>query len=202
MRRRVLTTISDALLEAASKALPAARQVKGTYVGNALALRGARIEFFSFDETGADPWNRDPPEDSWEWDPPGFDVVAQSELIVLTAHRDGFEGRSHGLWFADAEQEGRYQWYETAFTMSPATARTTAIRPFMLEPAEDAMNALSSGMADVQLAWPLGALTIGALDEFIARWTGWFADAANGRLQAPSTMPERPAPRSWRRAQS
>lgn len=196
-----LATISDALFKAVSNAAPAARHVKGTYVGKAaLVLGDARIAFFPFDETAADPWDRDPPEDSWDWDPPGFDVVAHSGLIVLMARdRDGFEGRSHGLWFCDAEQEGRYQWYETAFMFTPATARTTAIRPFMLEPAEEAMNALSSGIAEIQLAWPLGALTIGELDEFIERWTGWFADAANGRLQAPPAMPERPAPRSWRR---
>jgi serine/threonine-protein kinase len=42
------------------------------------------------------------------------------------------------------------------------------------------------------------SVTLGDLDEFIDRWMGWFADAANGRLQIPSMMPERPTPRNWR----
>jgi serine/threonine-protein kinase len=35
-------------------------------------------------------------------------------------------------------------------------------------------------------------------DVLIDRWTSWMADAAQGRLQAPSTMPERATPQNWR----
>jgi hypothetical protein len=37
------------------------------------------------------------------------------------------------------------------------------------------------------------------IDEFIERWVDWFALAAQGQLQRPSTMPERPARNSWQR---
>jgi serine/threonine-protein kinase len=53
-------------------------------------------------------------------------------------------------------------------------------------------------MADTQVAWPFTALTTGDLDEFMGRWAGWLADAAQGQLHRPGTMPERNPQGSWR----
>jgi eukaryotic-like serine/threonine-protein kinase len=52
-------------------------------------------------------------------------------------------------------------------------------------------------MAEFQMAWPFTHVIVGELDEFIDRWIGWFAQAAEGTLSHPSTMPEREA--QWRR---
>jgi serine/threonine-protein kinase len=185
-----LKTIQDELLTAIKQAAPAAKEAVGKRSGRALTLGSAQIEFFDAVPSGHNPW---------DWEAPSFDVVAHSGLIVrIPRDRYDYEGRSHALWFCDAQVAGRYQWFELAFMMSPMIARTTVIRPFALEPGKDAAKALWVGMAETQLAWPLMSVTIGELDEFIDRWMGWFADGADGRLQSPSTMPERPTPRNWR----
>jgi len=70
--------------------------------------------------------------------------------------------------------------------------------PFASQPGEDiAAEALSPGLGAYQLAWPFTPLVLGDLDEFIDRWVGWLADATQGRLNFPSTMPEQPA--QWQR---
>ena len=69
------------------------------------------------------------------------------------------------------------------------------MRPFMLDPGPEASKALWVGLAEFQLAWPIEPVDT---DAFIDRWANWLADAARGRLQAPSMMPERTIPQNWR----
>jgi hypothetical protein len=68
-----------------------------------------------------------------------------------------------------------------------------------MNPSEESAKAVVSGMAEWQVAWPFIPLAVGDLDEFINRWGGWFADAAQGQLTHPSSMPERSPQGSWRR---
>jgi serine/threonine protein kinase len=187
---RSLKTIQDELFAAIKEAAPAAQGTTGRNRGRTLALGSAQIEFFDATPTGDNPW---------EWEAPSFDVVAHSGLIVrIPRDQYGYQGRSHSLWFCDAQSLGRYQWYELAFMITPMISKSTAIRPLMLDPGQDAAKALWAGLAEMQLAWPVTPVSVGELGEFIDRWMGWFADAADGRLQSPSTMPERPTPRNWR----
>jgi eukaryotic-like serine/threonine-protein kinase len=187
---RSLKTIQDELFAAIKEAAPAAQDSTGRNRGRTLALGSAQIEFFNVVPTGENPW---------DWEAPSFDVIAHSGLIVrIPRDRYDYEGRSHALWFCDAQVAGRYQWFELAFMISPMIGKTTVIRPFMMEPGKDAAKALWVGLAETQLAWPVTPVNPGELDEFIDRWMGWFADAADGRLHSPSTMPERPTPRNWR----
>lgn len=46
-----------------------------------------------------------------------FDVIANAEIWVDQATLGGgsFAGRTHSLWYCDAQVEGRYAWYETAY---------------------------------------------------------------------------------------
>ena len=118
--------------------------------------------------------------------------------LKIPEDRYQYEGRSHSLWFCDAEVAGEYAWYETAFMVSALIARRGRQDPFALAPGEEAAKALWMGMAEYQVAWPFTRLSLGELDEFIDRWAGWFADAAAGRLTHPTTMPERQAHGSWR----
>jgi serine/threonine protein kinase len=128
-----------------------------------------------------------------------FNVVAHSSLsLSIPPDRFGYEGRSHSLWYCDALEADRYQWFETAFMISPFMAQRGRQDPFALEPGEESAKALWSGIAEFQVAWPFTALNVGGLDEFIGRWASWFAEAAEGRLEHPSSMPERP-PGGWRR---
>ena len=48
-----------------------------------------------------------------------FDVVAHTS-ISLSVPRDryGYTGRSHSLWYCDAQHEGGFRWYETAFMIT------------------------------------------------------------------------------------
>jgi len=71
--------------------------------------------------------------------------------------------------------------------------------PFSLGSGEDAAAAVQAGVAHTQVAWPFTALNPGDLDDFIARWAAWLADAAQGQLHRPSSMPERDPGGSWRK---
>jgi serine/threonine-protein kinase len=131
---------------------------------------------------------------------PAFDVICHAELnLRIPEDRHQYQGRSHSLWFCDGQAEGEYAWYETAFMVSALIPRRGRQNPFALPPGEESAKALWMGMAEYQMAWPFTRLALGELDGFIDRWAGWFADAANGRLTHPSTMPERDASGSFRR---
>ncbi|GLY24821.1 serine/threonine-protein kinase [Micromonospora sp. NBRC 101691] len=110
-------------------------------------------------------------------------------------------GRSHSLWYCDAQEEGRYQWFETSFMGASwqANPQDPQVEPFALDPNDEAAKALTSGVSAYRLAWPFTPVTIDNLDDFISRWAAWFADCLFGEMRRPSPMPERPVAGSWRR---
>jgi eukaryotic-like serine/threonine-protein kinase len=185
-----LKLIEDALCDAIADAAPAARSGRAGRRGRTLSLGQANLEFVPAIETPSNPWN---------WEPPTFDVIAQSGIVLsIPIDQYGYQGRSHSLWFCDAREAGRYQWFETAFMIMPLVRRQSNMSPFALDPGTDAAKALWNGLAEFQLAWPLEPVNIGDMDEFIDRWGTWFAEAAQGGLTQPSRMPERDTPRNWR----
>jgi eukaryotic-like serine/threonine-protein kinase len=132
--------------------------------------------------------------------PQPIDVITHSSLSVhVASDAYGYEGRSHSLWFCDAQAPKQYLWFETAFMVNPLVPRSTPQAPFSLPPGEEARSAIRPGLAEVQVAWPFTALVVGELDDFIDRWSGWFADGVLGRLTHPASMPERRPEGSWRR---
>lgn len=181
--------IGDELLKAIVAAAPAASVTPGA-VGWEIELHQAQLEFGRMQATPLAPWSREPP---------AFTVIADA-LVVLRMPRNqyGYEGRGHSLWFCDAQEADRFQWYETAFMISPMIGRVSPVAPFPLSPGEESAKALWVGMAEFQLAWPFTPLTINSLEEFIDRWATWLADASLGRLHYPDAMPERPPQGSWR----
>ena len=129
-----------------------------------------------------------------------FEVIVNSSIALgVEPDRFGYSGRSHSLWYCDAEQEGVFRWYETAFMISPVVARRSSLDPFALSPSLDAALALSTAMHSFQVAWPFNSIDQGNETEFIERWIGWFADAAQGQLSRPRQMPERDPGGTWRR---
>jgi serine/threonine-protein kinase len=185
-----LKLIENALFDAIADAAPAARSWRPGGRGRTLSLDQAHLEFVPVMKTPSNPWN---------WEPPVFDVIVQSGIVLsVPTDQYGYQGRSHSLWFCDAREAGRYQWFETAFMMSPLAPRESSMNPFALDPGADAAKALWNGVEAFQLAWPLEPLDIGDMDEFIDRWAGWFGEAAQGHLTQPSRMPERDTPRNWR----
>ena len=144
-------------------------------------------------------WLTDQPPDDTH--PLPFEVFVHSTIALrVKPDRDGYEGRSHSLWFCDAQETGEFRWYETAFMVSPAVPRKDMrIAPFALEPGRKACIALSPGIAHDQVAWPFTPIDRGEEEKLIERWIEWFAIAALGQLRHPTEMPEREVKGSWRR---
>lgn len=129
-----------------------------------------------------------------------FDVVCTATLnLKIPTDQYGYGGRGHSIWFGDVQVADQYGWFETAFMYSPLLPRASDQAPFSLDPGPQAARAVGPGLNEFTVAWPFTALVIGHLDEFIDRWAGWFADAAQGRLGHPREMPERRPEGSWRR---
>jgi hypothetical protein len=129
----------------------------------------------------------------------GFEVIAFGELRLEGPGTHGYRGRSHSLWYCDAEEAGRFSWYETAFMDSPLTGGNSSIRPFALPPDEGAI-AFSPVMGTKQLARSLRRLIPGRVDDFINEWADRLGAAYEGRLSAPSRMPEEDIQKNYRGA--
>ena len=185
----IFSSISQPLAETVEDEAPVAKTERG-------ALRGK----FVFDaRLGGATLMVARPEQVQGWQGP-FDVVAAAFIAVqMPANRNGWEGRSHSLWYCDAQSSGEYAWYEMAFMDSPFTPSSKSVEPYSVSPSQAGV-AFSGVMGTMQLAWPVTAIDRDDPQEFIDRWIGWFADAVEGRLGRPSTMPERDPQGSWRRA--
>ncbi|MFK0024953.1 serine/threonine-protein kinase [Streptomyces sp. NPDC090798] len=130
---------------------------------------------------------------------PPFDVIAYATMSLrLPDNQQGYQGRSHSLWYCDAQVAEQYRWFETAFMISPLLAERAIVEPFALLPDAEARAALGPGMDVRQVAWPFNPLDVAELDDFIGRWADWLAKAANRRLTFPTHMPEHPPQGSWR----
>ena len=131
---------------------------------------------------------------------PPFEIMAYSEVTLqITPDQYGYEGRAHSLWYCDAKDVGVFRWYETAFMISPLIPKRGRIGPFALGPGRKAYGALSSTLDEYQVAWPFAPIDQGDEGDFLERWIGWFAEAAQGLLHHPRHMPERNPRGSWRR---
>lgn len=190
--RRSFTTISGSLKEAIQEAAPTVVASSISSDGWSLRLNNAELQLAPLQPTVLAPWG--------SWPAPSFTVIAHSSMsLSIPEDRIGYQGRSHSLWYCDAQEAGSYQWFETAFMITPGRRGTSPHAPFAMSPSEGSAKAIGRGIAEFQLAWPFTALTIGDLEEFIDRWASWLADASEGRLQYPSSMPERSPDGSWRR---
>ena len=128
-----------------------------------------------------------------------FEVIAHTKISVsVSADRSGYTGRSHSLWYCDAQEQGVVRWYETAFMETFGTNRPFA--PFAMPPgASDTATAISPTLHTYQVARPFMPIDQGDEDSFVERWMGWFGEAAQGQLRYPSRLPEMETQGSWRR---
>ena len=195
-RRRELFQTGEAMLERVSMALykairssASAAEATAPAAGWTIKLGDASLSFGPVFETSPKPWYREAP---------AFDVVAHAQISVNvpTLHHSG--GRSHSLWYCDAREEGRFQWFETAFMVTPFFPQQSVIGPFALDPGKESSQAFWRAWGSYRLAWPFEPLHAISLDSFIDRWASWFADAVSGRLRYPAQMPERSTEGSWR----
>ena len=189
--KTTLERISTALLDAIMAAAPAAIVQRSPSSGWSVGLGPATLQFSGMDAQ-VSPW-------SSFYNPP-FEVAATGNLnLAIPQNRSGYRGRSHSLWYGDIQVERQYGWFETAFMISPLMAQHSDQAPFALDPGDQAGRALWPGLAEFQVAWPFTRLEPDGLDDFISRWATWLAQAADGTLNIPGTMPERDPPGSWRR---
>jgi hypothetical protein len=131
---------------------------------------------------------------------PAFTVIAHAAIgVSFEADPYGYRGRTHSLWYCDAQQEGVFRWFETAFMVMPMINKRFAQEPFQFEPSESAGKALWNGVAEWQVAWPFTPIDQGDDVDFVERWITWFGLAADRKLHHPSSMPERQPEGSWRR---
>jgi serine/threonine-protein kinase len=191
--RDELGRIAGALREAITEAAPTVRSQNIAGNGWNLRLKDAQLEFSSIGAASRDSWGS-------RWEPPKFDVIASAAIgIRFPPDRYAYEGRSHVLWYCDAQTQGSYKWFEVAFMVTPGISRRGRQDPFALDVGEESAKAIGPGMTEFQVAWPFTPISVDALDEFIDRWASWFADASQGKLTHPTTMPERQPNGSWRR---
>lgn len=163
----------------------------GGYLGSSASLGPATLSLSSVQESQDDVWGHYKPE---------FQVIAHATIEVrIPPDRFQYEGRSHSLWFCDAQESGVFRWYETAFMISPIIPKRGRQNPFALPPSEEAGKALSRVMTEFQVAWPFTPIEPGNEVDFLERWMTWFAQAAQGQLGNPSSMPERSPEGTWRR---
>ena len=129
-----------------------------------------------------------------------FEVVAYTKITLeIPQGRNGYAGRSHSLWYCDAQEQGVFRWYDTAF-MRILTHVYTGVLHFAVSPGDrDAVAALLPGIHTHQVAWPFMPIDQGDEVSFIERWIGWFGEAAQGQLHHPREMPELNPSGSWRR---
>lgn len=139
------------------------------------------------------------PQLQWTWDGP-FDVIGTAKISVFLAMPNmyGWGGRSHSLWFCDAQTAGHYAWYETAFMGSVFSRSQSTLEPFAKTP-EEVTYEFSSVVGGDQLAWPVTEIDRDDPSELIGRWLGWFAEASAGTLGRPGTMPELSPQGTWRK---
>ncbi len=183
--------VSEEVLEAIHGVAPTALIERLRDGGWRLGMQNATLHFGGFHDNPARSWGG--------WQPPKFEVVAHASIGVSFPHdQHGYEGRSHSLWFCDANQAGSFAWFETAFCLHALVQRRTRTVPFALDPGAESAKALWTGVAEFAVAWPFERLMLGEIEPFIQRWAGWLASASQRRLTYPSMMPERPAQGSWR----
>ena len=128
-----------------------------------------------------------------------IEVIAYSSITLsIPPDRYGFNGRAHSLWYCNARDAHTFRWYESAFMFNPWVRKISRLDPFSMEPGPDSFTALSPTIHTFQVAWPFTAIDQGDEDEFIERWLGWFADAAQGLLRRPRNIPERNPTGTWR----
>lgn len=126
-----------------------------------------------------------------------FEVVSFSTIHLSTpSGQYGYVGRSHSLWYCDAQEQGLFRWYDTAFWHNDSRA----FEPFALSPRErDAIFAINPVLHVVHLARPFTPIDQDKEIEFNRQWIGWFAAAVQGQLHRPQRMPEIDPSGSWRR---
>ncbi len=120
-----------------------------------------------------------------------FDVIASTSIILTDSRGNrGYAGRSHSVWYCDAQDKGAYRWFELAFWPGAFTNSRTELTPFSLEPGRLASRAFSRTMGTEELARRVRGCDSDDFDPFVEFWTTKLVDAVAGKLTYPGSLPE------------
>lgn len=140
-----LDQILESLRTAIVAVAPSVRDLSDI-AGMRMGLGNAEMQSSPVARTNMEPWEG--------YDQPAFTVVGHSSIgIRIPPDRHQYEGRSHSLWFCDAVEKDNFQWFETAFMISPIIPRRSSQNPFALSPGKAVAQALSGVLGRFQVAW-------------------------------------------------
>ena len=127
-----------------------------------------------------------------------FEVIAYTAitLAIPVTTREVYSGRSHSLWYCDAQVKGFFRWYETAFFTRRGT---NMLNPSALPPVDRNVLLALTATHSYHVARAFTPIDQGEEDAFVERWMTWFGTAAKGELRRPREMPESDPTGSWRR---
>ncbi|WP_194904393.1 serine/threonine-protein kinase [Catenulispora rubra] len=138
-----------------------------------------------------------------------FDVIACGAISVGGGWKGG---RTHSLWFCDAQEEGVYRWYETAFWhmahfYEGAWTGRGQSWPTALAPWADRQGRMfqfdpSRSSEGWHIVWPFTPLEVGNLSEFIERWATWLAAVSRSELKFPRHNASLAVRQNWRNSKT
>ena len=114
----------------------------------------------------------------WGGHQPSFEVIASACIqldIPSLSYRAG-----HSLWYCDAQEPGKFRWYEMAFRRNAMLTGNSSEYLSPLPPGRNAGTALQPIGTAWVLARPFVPIDQDKAKEFIERWATAFADAADG----------------------
>lgn len=117
----------------------------------------------------------------------GWDVVAGC-LIVVIQHQPNYTWGSN-LWFMRTDPSSDYRWYEVSYMDTPTMSVGHEFTPFAIENIEDADYAASNIVHTYQIAWGPRPIDHEDIEDFYNRWTKLFANALEGKLRHPRSLP-------------
>lgn len=124
--------------------------------------------------------------------------VALYAVVEVRQARGQVRGRSHSLWYCNAFDRSRYDWYELAFAPNGLAGHWPAIRPYALAPLSG-QAAFPSTFGGQQLNGPMVRLETGSPEEFAEPWVERLAMAAGNGLPHVNQLPESRDDRRWYR---
>ena len=125
-----------------------------------------------------------------------FEVIGYATIrVTVPPNWERYGGRSHSLWYCDAQKKGVFRWYETAFSMLRGE---NSFAPFSLSPAERGTALALTSFHTYQVALPFTPIDQGEEGVFVESWLTWFGAAAKGELQRPHGMLVSSPQGSWR----
>lgn len=118
------------------------------------------------------------------------DVVVGAALSV-TQQSERCPGRSANLWYADLDGTGSYGWWEVSYWSWGGRVIPNAPSALLgNDGLELAVLVVSGVTCGVQFAYRPRRIDGEDIDDFMARWKRWLAQASLGKLERPSRLPE------------